>query len=154
MTAEPPDDEQREPARSGTDSGLLPGDEALMVGLLAGWKVKRAAEKAGVPLRTAFSRLRRPAFKQELARRRGDILAVTVSRLAELTGRAVRKLKELLSCGDFRAELQAAKAILEQAGHWAEFAELTDRLAELERKMGGDDAADGGDDEPVTIEGK
>ena len=111
-------------------------DDKLIGALASGATRAEAAAAAGVAPATVYRRLGDPAFKARVSEARARILDDTLSRTAELAGRAVDTLGELLTSDSPAVRLGAARAILTTAAEFGERAELAERLAALEAVLG------------------
>ena len=81
--------------------------------MVCGATVENAAQKAGVSVRTAHRRLADPAFRQQLAEVRSDMLKRTVSMLAAAGLESVKTLVNLQGSASASVRLGAARAILD-----------------------------------------
>ena len=114
-----------------TDDGLLAA--ALGAGLTYG----RAAEVAGVSRATAGRRMTDPSFRAQVEHLRRDHARRIEVRLADLSTRAVEALDDLLADPDSPAQrLGAARVVLDGVLRFREAAEVEDRLAALEERIG------------------
>lgn len=116
-------------------------DDALVLALATGLSVPTAARRAGASERTAYRRLKDPAFRRRVAETRSALLSEAVGKLIALAGRAADALGELLSSERDLVKLQAAKSILELGPRLREAGELAERLEALERRVAGGPAA-------------
>lgn len=108
------------------------GDDVLVGALAAGATRAEAAEAAGVGQRTVYRRLGDPAFAARVQDARARILDDVLTRTAELAGRAVDKLGDLLDAESPAVQLGACRVILTTAAEFGERAELAERVAALE----------------------
>lgn len=108
------------------------GDDVLVGALASGATRAEAAEAAGVGDRTVYRRLSDPNFAARVQTARARILDDTLTRTAELAGRAVDKLGQLLEADSPAVQLGAARTILTTAAEFGERAELAERVAALE----------------------
>jgi hypothetical protein len=122
-----------------TGSGLT-GDEALFDALLRGATLPKAAAEAGMPERTARRHVADPEFAQRLGAARRELRGLIVARLGALGDEAVATLRELLGAdtpapqrlGAAREALRALAVL----GELADTAELNDRMAAIEARVG------------------
>jgi hypothetical protein len=106
-----------------------------VLALAAGRSAAEAAAACGVGERTVRTWLADPAFVARVQAIRGELSALAVGRLADLSGKAADALGRLLDEPSPMARLGAARAILE-AGPWLrEQDELAAKLAALEAKL-------------------
>lgn len=108
------------------------GDDVLVGALAAGSTRAEAAAAAGVGPRTVYRRLSDPDFAARVQTARARILDDVLTRTAELAGRAVDKLGQLLEADSPAVQLGAARVILTTAAEFGERAELAERVAALE----------------------
>jgi hypothetical protein len=111
-------------------------DEILIQALACGAQVEQAAAKAGVSARTAYRRLKDPAFRQRIL----DLKTETMERAGSmLTAATLQSVKTLLSMQEasvpFGVRLGASRAILDFAFRFREFTEFQDRLAAVEQQL-------------------
>ena len=111
------------------------GEERLLNALAAGQSVKRAAEAAGLSERTVYRRLASAVFQRRLAALRDELITAALGELVACASQAVGKLRALLDADDERVQLQAARALLDQALRLREAVTLEQRLAALERNV-------------------
>lgn len=105
----------------------------VLIGALAGGSTRgQAASAAGVGERTVYRRLGDPDFAARVQAARARILDDVLTRTAELAGRAVDKLGQLLDAEAPAVQLGAARTILTIAAEYGERAELAERVAALE----------------------
>jgi transposase-like protein len=132
------DGNRRQPPEGENGRGLTPRQEAAALALAGGRQVKAAAEAVGIGERTLHRWRESAAFRAREQQLRSELFGVAVGRLCELTGKAADRLGALVESKTETVALGAAKAILEAAPRLREAAELADRLAALERQLGGD----------------
>lgn len=119
-------------------SATEPDDDLLAAALGAGLTYNRAAEVAGVSRATAGRRMADPSFRAQVERLRRNHVGRVEVRLADLSGRALDALDDLLADRDSPAQrLGAARAVLDGVLRFREAAEVEDRLAALEARLGG-----------------
>jgi hypothetical protein len=118
-------------------NGRRNADDALLLALACGSTVENAARKAGVGERTVYRRLKEPDFQQRLREIRADIVQRTAGALTAASMEATRTLIDLQNPETPPAvRLGAARAILELSMKVRESAELTERIAVLEERLG------------------
>jgi hypothetical protein len=114
------------------------GDEALLLALACGATVEGAAHKAGVSARTAYRRLADPAFQARLRQARADLAGRAAGLLTAASLESVRTLVELQAAvSPPAARLGAARAVIGLGQRLRAEADLTGRVAELERRLEG-----------------
>jgi hypothetical protein len=117
-----------------------PGDAALISALLSGSTIKAAAVTSGMSESTARRRLRDPQFVAELNTARREVVASVVARLAGLADLACAALHQLLDeASPAPQRLGAAREALRHLAvlsETAESADMSERLARVERRLG------------------
>jgi hypothetical protein len=120
-------------------SELNTNQRKALVALLAEPTVKAAAESCGLAERTLFCYLSDETFKAELRARQDAILSSVTSALVGLSGSAVQTLRDLLESktATDSVKCRAALGWLRHTRDAVELADLSDRVAALEQKIGG-----------------
>ena len=107
----------REMAESGTEAEGLSlqrsGDDQLFAALVAGLRIAKAAEAAGLSERTAYRRLSDPEFKSQLDAARERVREATIATLTDAGQDAIATLRGLLLSDDTGVKLKAAKTLLD-----------------------------------------
>jgi hypothetical protein len=117
-------------------------DTALLAALVVGTPVPAAARKAGVSERTAWRRLKDPAFRQRLDEMRGCVLKTAADQAVAAVLDALVELRQIVRTHKrVNWRFKAAQAILHRAPEIHERAELEGRLRALETKAAEDDQA-------------
>lgn len=131
------------------ENGSPVGDDSFALAIASGTSVREAAAAAGLSERTAYRRLRDPAFRRRVSEFRASLLSEAVGRLSEAANEAVSTLKALLSSRTDSVRLSAARTILELGPKLREQAELEERIAALEcaAAQEAEGAEDGEDEE-------
>lgn len=112
--------------------------EGFLHAIACGEEVTAAAERNGIPRRTATRWLSDPRFKRQVSRRRGVMFSRAVGTFAQFANAAAEKLARLMDADDARVALQAARALLAAGLDLRKSVELEERLAALEAKLGGE----------------
>ena len=107
-------------------------DESLVAALASGMTVDKAAKRAGVSRSTATRRMRNRTFRQRVTEARAEFVSRALGRLSDSATEAADTLRALLSAGDDRVKLGAARAVLELGVKLKESTELEARIAALE----------------------
>jgi hypothetical protein len=107
--------------------------EHVAVLLAAGQSVAKASRTVGISQRSVFTWLEDPSYSARLDELRGKMLSQTMGFLVNNALRAAKKLRRLLDDGDSRVQLQAAKAVLENASRLRQEITLEQRIVELEK---------------------
>jgi hypothetical protein len=125
-----------------------PGDEndLLAAALAGGAEVAEAARAAKVSARTAYRRLRDPAFRRRVGRLRREMVERAVALCSRAASGAAVTLIQALAAPLVRDRLRAAALILDTAFRGADL-DVAERVRELERLLGG--GPDDGDNAPA-----
>jgi len=120
-------------------SELNANQKKALAALLAEPTVKAAAESCGLAERTLYGYLADETFKAELRARQDAILSSVTSALVGLSGSAVQTLRDLLESKTVSDSVKCRAALgwLRHARDAVELADLSDRVAALEQKIGG-----------------
>src|SRR5215210_5764933 len=110
-------------------------DELLVAALAGGASAERAAQAAGVSVRTAYRRLADPLFARRLAAARDELISGALGELVGCAAEAVAAMRGLLAAEDERVRLGAARATLDQLLRLRETLALNQRLALLEQRL-------------------
>lgn len=110
-------------------------EELLAAKLAAGATIKAAAAELGISEKTARRRLADPAFQQQVAALRRELVAGAVGRLADRMAQAADVLGKLLESANETIRLKAATALLTHASQTALLADVQSRLTALEGKL-------------------
>lgn len=105
---------------------------AAVLALAQGRTTGQAAKAAGVSGRTVLRWLEEPAFRQEVADTRTELLHLAVGRLAAASTKAVDALVDSLDNERGQARVQAARTLLDACLALRESLDLEQRLAALE----------------------
>jgi hypothetical protein len=113
-------------------------DDALALALACGATIEGAARQAGCGARTAYRRLRDPAFAARVRDLRADMVRRASGLLTAAAAEAVRTLLALQKDGVPPAtRLGAARAVIELGIKVRELSDLEDRVSLLERAAQG-----------------
>ena len=100
--------------------------------------IEEACEHAGISRNTFYEWLKDPQFKLELDRLRNEIVNEAVNHLKITSTKAARTLTDLLERDDSpTVQRSAANDVLGHVMKFMELKELEDRLADIERHIGG-----------------
>ena len=117
---------ERENRREGADG-------VLITALARGATYKAAAETAGVSESTARRRMDDPAFRQQVAAVRTEMLGAAIGRLTDALAGSAATLAELATTASSESvRLYAARATLEMTIRLRESLEFSERLDRLE----------------------
>lgn len=122
------------------DNGSLSArQQRAIAALLASKTVSEAASAASVGERSLYRWLAEDqAFRAELARAEGELLATTTRRLLALQGQAIEALEYLLTRGESEGvRLRAAQVALELSLKLREQVSIEQRLQALEQAQQG-----------------
>ncbi len=112
---------------------LTPKQEQAILALLSAPTIAAAAQQAEVGERTLRGWLDLPEFRRAYRTARQQVLDQTVSRLLNLSGKALDALEANLGCDSAAARNRAAETILAHAHKGLETLDLAERVEELER---------------------
>lgn len=118
-----------------TASGRKSADSLLITALAAGGTVEASARAAGVSETTVYRRLREPAFRQQVADARDEMVTRAIARLSATSTLAADTLRDLLKAKAETVRLGAARAILELGGRLREQEDLAERVRALEERL-------------------
>ena len=118
------------------EDGRRKGDAALVLALAGGQTVRDSARAAGVGERTATRRLAAADFRRRVIETRAALVERATGQMADAMSAAAEALRKLLEARSEAVRLGAARAVLELGMKLRESAELEERLAELERRLG------------------
>ncbi len=104
----------------------------LAMALAAGATATAAAEQFGISRKTVQRKLAKPAFRQMVAKLRGQMLAAAVGRMADNMSLAADSLVKLLADDNASIRLRAARAILGIGHRLYDAVDLEQRLCKLE----------------------
>ena len=100
--------------------------------------IEGACERAGISRNTFYEWLKDPQFKLELDRLRNEIVNEAVNHLKITSTKAAKTLADLLERDDSpTVQRSAANDVLGHVMKFMELKELEDRLADIERQIGG-----------------
>jgi hypothetical protein len=112
-------------------------DTALIVALACGASAETAAQKAGVSVRTVYRRQADPEFVAQVNDVRADMLRRAAAMLTAAGMAAIKTFTTLQDSAQSESvRLGAARSIIELGCKLREMVELTERLAQLEARMG------------------
>lgn len=104
----------------------------LAMALAAGATATAAAEQFGISRKTVQRKLAKPAFRQMVAKLRGQMLAAAVGRMADNMSLAADHLVKLLADDNAAIRLRAARAILGLGHKLYDAVDLEQRICRLE----------------------
>jgi len=119
------------------------GNARLIGALVEGNTIERAAEKSGLSARTVARRLQDPGFRAEIGKARREFIEIIVSRLVRSSTIASVELEKVIRDEDASTSdrLKAMKLALTEGGRWMDRGELDDRIASVEDRLDGMEAA-------------
>jgi hypothetical protein len=109
--------------------------EQAIAALLSQATLEKAAEQAGVSLRTLKGWLREPRFRRAYREARQAILERTTSLILQLTGKAILTLHASLDARDEAVRLRAAMAVLQYARELAGEVDTMEDVSELKQQV-------------------
>ncbi len=95
--------------------------------------IEDGAKRAGISKTTIYKWLRQPPFREELTRRKNELMDVAVENLKSQVERAVSVLAALLDSDNETVRRYVANDILTHALKAKEIQEIEDRLSGIER---------------------
>jgi hypothetical protein len=116
--------------------GRQNADDALVAALASGATVQHAARRARLSARTVHRRLEDEAFRRRVREARAAMLRRASGRMAAGMTGAATTLRDLLNAKADTVKLGAARALLELGVKLQDAADLQERVAELERRLG------------------
>jgi hypothetical protein len=111
---------------------LTRSHERAILALLAHARLEDAAREAGISRSTLCRMLQEPAFEAAFREARRQVFEAAVSALQGAMGAAAETLVRLLKCHRPMVELQAARAVFEQARQGELFLDLEERVRAIE----------------------
>jgi ACT domain-containing protein len=116
------------------ENRLSNAQEVCIESLLSGKKITEACKEAHISRGAYYVWLKDDElFKDELERRRNEIVESSMEKLRCLMDKAVNKLDSLLTSENEEVARKAANAIIEYSLKWNEAQDLEDRLEEIEK---------------------
>ena len=108
-----------------------------LAALLGSSTIAQAADRAGLCESTIYGYLRDPSFKAALRARQDQTIAAAVAALSGLAGEAIDTLKGALVDKEatVSTRVRAALGVLDHVQRLTVFADLEDRVAQLEEKI-------------------
>ncbi|MGB8297373.1 MAG: hypothetical protein WCG85_18250 [Polyangia bacterium] len=117
--------------------GLSPAEVRFVDLSASGEPMEVMASALGVCTRTLRRWKKRPEVASAIRERTSESMALTRATLASAANRAARELDRLAGEAEpDTARIAACKAVIENAVKFAEVEELTQRLAEIEARLG------------------
>jgi hypothetical protein len=117
-------------------------DHALLLAIACGATVEAAARQLGISERTAYRRMEKPEFKNELQQLRSEMVVRSAAALTAATTEAVRVLLDLMKASNTGpVRLGAARSVIELGAKLREMVELEERIKALEERVGDGRAA-------------
>jgi hypothetical protein len=107
--------------------------EQAAVLLASGTSIVKTAQTLGMSERGIHKWLDDPSYSARVDELRAEMLARTMGFLMANTLKAARKLRRLLDDGNSRVQLQAARAVLENASRLRQEITIEQRVAALEQ---------------------
>ena len=113
-------------------NGRQKGEALLIASLAAGESLRDAAHIAGVSERTAHRRWSDSGFRQKVNEAWSEIVRQAVGKLGDASTHAAAVLRELLNADSETVRLSAARSILDHTVRLSEFANVEQRLSDIE----------------------
>lgn len=116
---------------------LSPQQRQVIVALLSGVPITRAARAAEVDPSSIYRWLKQPVFQDELRAGRRELVRLGLAQLQGLLADAVTVVREILtdSARPATIRLRAAELVIEHTARYLETDELERRIQELERLL-------------------
>ena len=116
---------------------ITPRQRKAIESLLTRGDVKSAAQAAGVTRKTIYRWFKQDHFKRALAEAEAEAVASLSRALVRLGDRATQTLEGAMADGEARmgTRVRAADIVLNRLLQLRELVDLTERVAELERKL-------------------
>jgi hypothetical protein len=116
--------------------GKHAADPQILLALICGATVEGAARQAGVSDSTVRRRLRNPAFRRKLNRRRSEMHLRLADQFLALGSEAVRTMAQLMQPAQTGStQLGASRSVIEFGLKTRESADVITRLTELEQRL-------------------
>jgi hypothetical protein len=106
-----------------------------VIALASGSSVRDAANKSGVSERTLFRRVKDSKFQDDVNNARREIIENSLSKLIELSEKAVNTLEQLLQSDNQTVRIAAAKFILQGSLELRREVEFESRISYLEKML-------------------
>ena len=115
----------------------------LIAALVEGNTFQKAAERSGLSVRTVNRRMQDPGFRAEIGKARREFIEIIVSRLVRTSTIASVELEKVIRDEEVSTSdrLKAMKLALTEGGRWMDRGELDDRIASVEDRLDGMEAA-------------
>jgi hypothetical protein len=110
-------------------------DEALAIALAGGCTRVEAAERAGMGLRTVFTRLKDPDFRQLVRSHRDRMTEEAYGTLARLSSLAFRELEGLILHEDLNAKIAGIRLVGTMLVRVGQFRDLIEQVAEIREAL-------------------
>lgn len=118
--------------------GLTPAETAFADAIAAGGSLQDGAKAAGISYRSAKRWHRKPEIASAIRSRTAAAMSQTRATLASGAARAARQLAKLAeNAKPDAARVAACRSIIGQAAELGALEELSERLADLESRLGG-----------------
>jgi|GEM_PF-482192 len=127
--------------RNGTERRISPKQGTLIAALITCPTIEQAATTAGISRTTAHRWTQQAAFREELQRRRDQIVDAALDVFRTHVLRAVTVLADLMGSENERIRRAAAKDVLDYVLRVRRLQEAETRLCQLEDRVYGDDAS-------------
>jgi transposase len=112
-----------------------PKKERALIELLEGAKVSEAAAKVGVNERTIQRWLKEPEFQKRLTQGRSEIYNEAMDSLREASGRAAKRIRELVDSPSEKTALKAAELAITLNLKIRDAQDQERRIRELEKEV-------------------
>jgi transposase-like protein len=108
--------------------------------IASGSSIRKVARDLGLDERTLRRWLKNAGFKAKVERYRAEFTSQTIGRLTAASSAAVGVLVKLMAEGSEQVKLGAARAILDKLPIMSEYADLSERVRQLESTRPGEES--------------
>lgn len=109
--------------------------QQALIPYLLSLPIEQAAKAAKVSRSVAFRWLKEPAFRAALRLTQDEAFEDAIGLLKSNVEKASRRLVGLIDSDDQQIALRASSLVIEHAGKLGAFADVADRVSEIERRL-------------------
>ncbi len=109
-------------------------DETIIAALIAEGSIKGAAASLKCTVRTLYSRMKAPGFKEQYTRAKAEILRTATTKLQGSLVKAIDTLIQVMESKDTAPQIKvnSATSILQYAARFTETTDILERLETIE----------------------